>query len=154
MTKARILLIKDDPGTGAALQKVLSAEGFEVQLVRRGDEALKQAGLASYDLVITDFKLPGLSGLDLIRQLHQANPKLPIIMMTAHGTTETAIEATKLGACEYLTKPFEVDELLDRVTDALRNSRLMFEQVSMREGNANGFALLGNSRVMQEVYKS
>ena len=151
--KARILLIEDDASTGAALQKVLRAEGHEVDLVPRGDTGLDQAGRKTYDLVLTDFKLPGLSGLELIAKLHAAKPKLPIVMMTAHGTTETTIEATKLGACEYLTKPFEADELLDLVSSAVQSSRLMSDPVEMGEARAAGFAIIGNSRAMQAVYK-
>ena len=154
MPQSKILLIEDDPGTGAALEKVLASEGFRVDLVRRGDEGLQRARAARYDLVITDFKLPGLSGLELIEQLHRSAPKLPIIMMTAHGSTETAIEATKLGAHEYLTKPFEPDELLDLVTEALRNSELMFEEVGLGEPTGKTSALVGNSKTMQEVYKT
>lgn len=157
MSKARILLIEDDPSTGAAVEKVLAAEGFNVELVRRAEEGLARTRASRFDLVITDFKLPGISGLQLIEQLHAAQPKLPIIMMTAHGSTETAIEATKLGACEYLTKPFEADELLDLVTEAVRNSELMFEEVGLGTADpqtANRRALIGNSRAMQEVYKS
>jgi nitrogen regulation protein NR(I) len=152
--KARILLIEDDAGTGTALRKVLASEGFEVDLVARGDEGLDRARAERYDLVITDFKLPGLSGLELIAELHRAAPRLPMIMMTAHGTTETAIEATKLGACEYVTKPFEADQLLDVVGDVLRDSRLMREEVELGESRSNGLALLGNSRAMQGVYKT
>jgi nitrogen regulation protein NR(I) len=154
MPQSKILLIEDDPGTGAALEKVLASEGFRVDLVRRGDEGLQRARAARYDLVITDFKLPGLSGLELIEQLHASAPKLPIIMMTAHGSTETTIEATKLGAYEYLTKPFEPDELLDLVTEALRNSELMFEEVALGEPTGKTNALVGNSKAMQEVYKT
>ncbi|HWN95964.1 MAG TPA: sigma-54 dependent transcriptional regulator [Methylomirabilota bacterium] len=149
----RILLIEDDASAGAALQKVLRTENYEVDHVRRGDEGLTEARKGNYDLVLTDFKMPGLSGLELIAQLHASNPKLPIIMMTAHGTTETAIEATKLGACEYLTKPFEADELLDRVAAAVRSSQLMSEPVELAEVKERGQAIIGNSRAMQEVYK-
>ena len=148
------MLIEDDPGTGAAVQKVLTTEGFAVESVRRGEEGLQRATTSRYDLVITDFKLPGISGLDLIKQLHQSAPKLPIIMMTAHGSTETAIEATKLGAYEYLTKPFEADELLDLVAEALRNSELMFVEIGIGEPGGKSNALIGNSKTMQEVYKS
>ena len=154
MPKPRILLIEDDASTGAAVEKVLSSEGFVVDLVRRGEDGLVRARQSHYDLVVTDLKLPGISGLELIEQLHQSAPKLPIIMMTAHGNTETAIQATKLGACEYLTKPFEVDELLDRVTEAVRTSELMFEEVGIGKAAESGSALVGNSRAMQEVYKS
>ena len=128
---ARILLIEDDPSTGAALESVLTAEGYAVELVVRGNDGLARAKSAFYDLVLTDFKLPGLDGLELIRQLHERKPKLPVILMTAHGTTETAIEATKLGACEYLPKPFEADELLECVAVAVRSSRLMSEAIEM-----------------------
>jgi len=151
--RARLLLVEDDPSTGAALQKVLRAEGHEVDLVTRGDDGLARARQQNYDLVLTDFKLPGLSGLELVTQLHAAKPKLAIVMMTAHGTTDTAIEATKRGACEYLTKPFEADELLDLVSAAVRSSRLMSEPVGMGEAKTAGFALIGNSRAMQAVYK-
>jgi nitrogen regulation protein NR(I) len=150
---ARILLIEDDASAGAALQKVLVTEGYQVDHARRGDDGLAQARAGDYDLVLTDFKMPGLSGLDLIAALHASKPRLPIIMMTAHGTTETAIEATKLGACEYLTKPFEADELLDRVGAAVRNSRLMSEPVELSSPQKGGRALIGNSRAMQQLYK-
>src|SRR5690349_19341388 len=113
--KARLLLIEDDASAGPSLQKVLRAEGYAVDLITRGDEGLAAATRQEYNLVLTDLKMPGMNGLELIRQLHAARPKLPIVLMTAHGTTETAIEATKLGACEYLTKPFEADALLDLV---------------------------------------
>ncbi len=151
--KATLLLIEDDPSTGASLQKVLRAEGYEVDLATRGDIGLAQALNQSYDLVLTDLKMPGLSGIELIRRLHAGRPRLPIMMMTAHGTTETAIEATKLGACEYLVKPFEADELLDRIAAAVAGSQRMSELVRMGEAPASGSALIGRSRAMQAVYK-
>ena len=107
--KPRILLIEDDASTAASLQKVLHAEGYDVAVCARGDEGLERALRQFHDVVVTDLRLPGLGGLELVRQLHAVKPKQPIILMTAHGTTETAIEATKLGACDYLLKPFEAD---------------------------------------------
>lgn len=152
--KAKILLVEDDAGTGSALRKVLSSEGYLVDLVIRGDDGLRHAQTGVYDLVLTDFRLPGMSGLELVAQLHASKPKLPVILMTAHGTTETAIEATKLGACEYLTKPFEADQLLALVTTAVQSSRMMSEPVQLGTVPTEGFALIGNSRAMQEVYKT
>src|SRR5262249_4242343 len=93
------------------------------------------------------------SGMDLIAQLHSAKPKLPIIMMTAHGTTETAIEAMKLGACEYLVKPFEADELLDLAASAVASSRRMSESVEIGESGSAQRAIIGKSRAMQNIYK-
>ncbi len=149
----RILLVEDDLGTASALQKVLQAEGYGVDLAERGDNGLAQAKSRSFDLVLTDLKLPGISGLELAAQLRVAKPKLPIIIMTAHGTTDTAIEATKLGAYEYLTKPFEADDLLELVASAVARSRLMSEPVEMGEARSARFAIIGGSRVMQDIYK-
>jgi nitrogen regulation protein NR(I) len=153
MTRARILLIEDDRSAASALQKVLQEEGYSVSVAARGDQGLSDARQNPCDLVITDLKLPGLSGMELISQLHAVKPKLPIIMMTAHGTTETAIEAMKLGACEYLVKPFEADELLDLAASAVASSKRMSETVEIGEAGTAPRALIGNSRVMQNLYK-
>ncbi len=151
--KPRILLIEDDAGTAASLQKVLHDEGYEVDLADRGDTGLAQARHNAYSVVITDLRLPGLGGLELVAQLHAAKPKQPILLMTAHGTTETAIEATKLGAFDYLLKPFEADELLDLLAAAVASSRLMSEPVEMGEASPNRPAIIGQSRAMQAIYK-
>lgn len=149
----KILLIEDDASTATSLQKVLCAEHYVVDIASRGDLGLMQAQKEHYDLVITDLRLPGLGGLDLIAQLHTTKPKQAIILMTAHGTTETAIEATKLGACDYLLKPFEADELLDLIAVSVAGSRLMSEPVEMGDAHPNRSAIIGNSRAMQAIYK-
>ncbi len=149
----KILLIEDDAGAAAALRRVLADEGYDMACEVRGDAGLARAQADGFDTVITDLKLPGLNGLDLVRRLHAAKPRLPIILMTAHGTTETAIEATKLGAYDYLLKPFEMEELLDLVERAVGSSRLMTESVEMGEIPSAGNALIGNSRLMQNIYK-
>jgi two-component system, NtrC family, response regulator len=151
--QARILLIEDDTATASALRKVLQARDYAVEVAARGDEGLSRAVADSFDLVLTDLKLPGLGGMDLATQLRAAKPKLPIIMMTAHGTTDTAIEATKLGVYEYLVKPFEVEDLLDLVASAVTQSRLMSEPVELGEARSARFAIVGQSRVMQNLYK-
>jgi DNA-binding NtrC family response regulator len=151
--KPRILLIEDDPSTAAALQKVMMAEGYEVSVSSRGDEGLLRARSQPFDVVITDLRLPGRSGLELVAELHSTHPKLPIILMTAHGSTETVIEATKLGACDYLVKPFEADELFDLVAAAVGSSRLMSEPIALGQDQAGPSAIVGNSRAMQSIYK-
>ena len=153
MTPTNILLIEDDRSTASALEKVLSDEGYAVSVSARGDDGLNRAREHPFDLVITDLKLPGLTGLEYVAQLHAAKPKLPIIMMTAHGTTDTAIEAMKFGACEYVVKPFEADDLLDLAAAAVKNSRLMSERVGLGESRSQRRAIVGNSRVMQNIYK-
>lgn len=152
-TKPNILLVEDDTNIATGLQKVMRANGYEVTALSRGDAGLEQAIAKPFDVVVTDLKLPGLDGLELVRQLHQAKPKLPIILITAHGTTEIAIEATKWGAFDYVPKPFEVDELLDLTAKALESSRLMSEPVEMGEPASSRTAIVGKSRAMQSIYK-
>src|SRR5664280_1881925 len=151
--QSKILLIEDNPGITAALKKELQAEGYQVITAARGDEGLARAKEHPCDVVLTDLKMPGLSGLDLVAQLHAAKPKLPIIMMTAFGTTETAIEATKLGAYDYLLKPFDMGELLDLVAKAVASSRLMSEPLEMGLARSAQSAIIGDSRAMQAIYK-
>src|SRR5262249_29938413 len=95
----------------------------------------------------------GLGGLELVRELHASKPRLPIILMTAHGTTDTAIEATKSGAYDYLLKPFEMPELIELAEKAVASSRLMTEPVELGEAGSSHDALIGNSRAMQGIYK-
>jgi DNA-binding NtrC family response regulator len=149
---AKILLIEDDPGVTDTLRRVLAEEGHDVAVERRGDEGLARAGREAFNVVITDLRLPGLSGLELVRQLHAAQPRLPIILTTAFGTTETAIEATKLGAYDYLLKPFDMPPLLQLVRKAVESNRLMSEPVSLGEPGAAD-ALVGRSAAMQAIYK-
>ena len=152
-SQTEILLIEDDASIAAALRKELQAEGYQVVTATRGDEGLARAKENACDVVLTDLKMPGLSGLELIEQLHAAKPKLPIIMMTAFGTTETAIEATKLGAYDYLLKPFDMGELLDLVAKAVASSRLMSEPLEMGRARSAQSAIIGDSRAMQDIYK-
>jgi nitrogen regulation protein NR(I) len=151
--KTRILLIEDDPGITTTLQRVLASDGHEVAIERRGDGGLTRAKTEAFDVILCDVKLPGLSGLDVVKELHAARPRLPIILMTAHGTTNTAIEATKLGAFDYLLKPFEMPELLDAVGKALATSRLVSEPVSIGTPGSTRDTIIGTSRSMQEIYK-
>ena len=114
----RVLVVEDDPGVAGSLKKELEAEGYEVAVAWRGDDGLAAARQTPFDVVITDLKMPGLSGLEVVEQLHAAFPSLAIILMTAYGTPETGTEATKLGACEYVLKPFEMSDMLELVAKA------------------------------------
>ena len=149
----KVLLIEDDPGIVVSLRRVLAEEGHEVLVETRGDTGLARARDRSWDVVITDMRLPGLGGMEVIRELHAAKPRLPIILITGHGTTETAIEATKLGAYDYMLKPLEVPEFIELVGKAVTSSRLMIEPVEVGAPGTTRDALIGNSRVMQSIYK-
>ena len=105
-------------------------------------------------MVLTDLRLPGLGGLELVRQLHETQPRLPVVLMTAHGTIETAIEATKLGAYDYLQKPFEMPGLIALLHRAVEASRLMREPVTLPNAPVESrTALVGAGSAMQDVCK-
>jgi nitrogen regulation protein NR(I) len=150
---AKILLVDDDAAIVSTLRHVLSDEGYEVAFEKTGDDGLARAKAESFDVIITDLKLPGLNGLELVRELHAARPRLPILMVTAHGTTETAIEATQSGAYDYLVKPFEISELLKLIAQAMATSRLTTEPVQIGDEGQARDAIIGNSRAMQAIYK-
>jgi nitrogen regulation protein NR(I) len=150
---AKILLVEDDSAIVTTLRRVLAEEGYEVVVEQTGNGGLARAKSDEFDVVVTDLKLPGISGLELVRELHAARPRLPILMMTAHGTTETAIEATQSGAYDYLVKPFEMPELLQLVDQAIAASRLMSEPVQIGMTVHAQEAIVGSSRAMQSIYK-
>jgi DNA-binding NtrC family response regulator len=151
---AKVLLIEDDARLAGNLHDVLNDDGFKVAVCHRGDEGLRRANNEECDVVLTDLRLPGLGGLELVRQLRETQPRLPVVLMTAHGTIETAIEATKLGAYEYLQKPFEMRDLLSLLHRAAAASRLMRDPVALSDTPTESrTALVGNSRAMQDVCK-
>ena len=150
---AKILLIDDDPGIVDTLSRVLTDEGYEVMVEQRGDAGFARAAEEMFNVVVTDLKMPGLGGLDLVRELHAARPRLPIILITAFGTTQTAIEATKFGAYDYLLKPFEIPQLLELIHKAVNSNRLMSEPVTLGEPGAARDAIVGQSQAMQSIYK-
>ena len=153
LKSANILLVEDDARAAMSLEKLFKSEGYTVAVSQRGDEGFARAQSENFDVVITDLRLPGIDGLELVRRLHAAKPRLPIVLMTAFGTAETVIEATKHGAFEYLIKPFEMEDLLEVTAKAVTSSRLMSEPVDLGGTEAAGEAIIGNSRVMQEVFK-
>jgi nitrogen regulation protein NR(I) len=153
MSSAKVLLVEDDPGIRDTLQRVLASEGHEVVVEKRGDDGLTRASQTPFNVVITDLRLPGLNGLELVQQLHAARPRLPIILITAYGTTKTAIEATKLGAYDYVLKPFDIPEMLALVAKAADSNRLISEPVALGETGSARDALVGQSQAMQNIYK-
>ena len=142
---ARILLIDDDPGIADNLRRVLADEGHDVSVQRRGDDGLAAVIRGDFNTVITDLRLPGMNGLELVQRLHSVRPRLPIILVTAYGTADTAITAMKSGAYDYLLKPFDPPQLLALVRKAVECNRLMSEPVLIGEVSAGRDAIIGQS---------
>jgi nitrogen regulation protein NR(I) len=153
MASASVLLVEDDPSLAGELRRVLEGEGWRVLGAGSAEEGLALAEKEPCDVVLTDFRLPRRSGLELVQRLRAAKPRLPVIVMTAHGTTETAIEATKLGAYDYVLKPFEMPDLISLIGRALASSRMMCQPVTLGEAAAGSDTIVGRSRPMQEIYK-
>jgi nitrogen regulation protein NR(I) len=151
-----ILVVDDDAQLRHSFEKLLAAEGHTILTSPTGEGGLDLVVSKSPDLVIIDVRLPGMDGLKTFQEMHKADPKLPVIVMTAYGTTDTAIEATKMGAFDYLLKPFDIPEMLSTVEKALDAGRIMRSRIEMDpkpEAEAPD-AIIGQSKSMQEVYKS
>ncbi len=151
-----ILIVDDDPQLRTSFEKLLTAEGHTVRTAPSGEAALALVKEEIPDLVIMDVRLPGMDGLTAFRAMHELEPKLPVIIMTAFGTTDTAIEATKLGAFEYVLKPFDIPDILALIIQAMDAGRFMRSRVEMDVSPhaTQGDALIGKSKPMQEVYKA
>ncbi|MCX6955311.1 MAG: sigma-54 dependent transcriptional regulator, partial [Verrucomicrobia bacterium] len=149
----RICLIDDDAAARHGLERVIASEGYDVGSYADGTVGLKAALEEDFDCVLTDLRMPGVSGLELIDTLRAELPNLPVVLMTAHGTTETAIEATRRGAFDYILKPFEMEELLPILTRAAGAGRRGREKVALGAELPREVALVGQSRAMQAVYK-
>ena len=151
-----ILIADDDAQLRQSFEKILTAEGHTVKTASSGETAIALVKAAVPDLVIMDVRMPGMSGLEAFRAIHEIEPKLPVIIMTAFGTTETAIEATKMGAFEYVLKPFEIPDILALISQALEAGRCMRSRVELdvAPDTTAADAIIGRSKPMQEVYKA
>lgn len=149
----RLCLIDDDVSARESLERVLISEGYEVATYPDGTRGLAAALEEDFDCVLTDLRMPGISGLELVNTLRDELPNLPVVLMTAHGTTETAIEATRRGAFDYILKPFEMEELLPVLARAAAAGRRGREKVALGTEPTREIALVGQSRAMQAVYK-
>jgi len=133
MPESTILIADDDKNTLASLQEGLSKEGYKVLTAGSGTEGLELARTGNPDLVITDLMMPGMDGLVFLKTVKKINPYLPVIIITGHGSVETAVEALKEGAFDYLSKPVRLKEVLRHASRALEVQALKLENVSLRK---------------------
>jgi len=151
---AVILVIDDEKNLRWALQRGLSAEGHRVVAAATGGEGLELAAREPPDLVILDLRLPDLDGIEVLKRLRSADPRRPVIMITAHGAIETAIRAMKEGAYDYVTKPFDLDEMSVLVAKALDLRRLEGEVERLRDelDRRSGYGIIiGDSEALRKV---
>ncbi|MCG6905968.1 MAG: sigma-54 dependent transcriptional regulator [Desulfobacteraceae bacterium] len=151
-----ILIIDDDDQLRRSFEKLLTEEDYAVQTAPSGEAGVKLVDQRSPDLVILDMRLPGMNGLQTFLQIQRIEPKLPVIIMTAFGTTETAIEATKMGAYDYILKPFDIPDMLAVIQKAIEAGHFMRSPVVVDGGlqQTAREAIIGRSKPMQDVYKA
>jgi len=157
MSTARILVADDEPSIRWLLERLLQQAGHSVTVVEDGATALARAVAEPFDLAFVDVRMPGLDGLEALSQLRVEAPDTAVIVMTAHGSVRAAVEAMQRGAYDYLTKPFDNDEVRLLVGRALSAKALAREVVLLRTGIHEVWefgALVGKSARMQEVYKT
>ncbi len=150
-----VLIVDDEKNYPLVLSAVLQEEGFETYTANSGAAALEIIAHADVDLVLTDMKMPGMDGIALLERIKVLDPDLPVIMMTAHGTVERAVEAMQKGAYHYLLKPFDNERLVLFSRKAAGHYRLIRENRQLREALQSQYGLgnlIGKSRGMQEIF--
>jgi len=128
MEKKKALVIDDEQIVLESVSALLTEEGFEVDVSLHGRQGLDWAIERNYDVVLTDIRMPDIGGMKVLRDIKRINPTLPVIMITGYASVESAVQAMKLGAAEYIEKPFEPEQLLDAVSRAIGISKEAEEQ--------------------------
>jgi len=151
-----ILIIDDDDPLRRSFHKLLTEEGYQVKSAAAGEAGLDMIQKEIPDLVVLDMRLPGMNGLETFQAIQEIEPRLPVIIMTAYGTTEIAIEATRMGAFDYILKPFDIPDMLTVIQQAIDAGHFMRSPVEMDVAPDSAFqeAIIGRSNAMQEVYKA
>ncbi len=153
---SRILIVDDEPDVHYSFRRLLANQELEILSASSGEEALELLEKRKVDLVLMDVRMGGLSGLETLQRVKERHPKVPVIMMTAYGTTETAIESMKYGAYDYVQKPFDIPKLKGIIASGLSLSRTVQEMVRFPLSGRvpeKGEAIVGRSELMQELYK-
>ncbi|MBI4574427.1 MAG: sigma-54-dependent Fis family transcriptional regulator, partial [candidate division NC10 bacterium] len=154
-TRERVLIVDDEDQMRELLTKVLEKNGYLMTAAADGAAALALLEREPVDLVLTDVRMPGLDGMEALRAIKEMNPEIVVIIMTAFGSIDQAVQAVKEGAYDYINKPFKIDEILLTIKKALEERRLRHEVTALRHELHTRYHfenLIGKSRAMQEVF--
>ena len=152
---AKILIVDDDASHRQMIQVVLSDEGYEIHEAEDGETAINGVTNRFYDLILMDIRMTGISGIDALKEIKNLSPGIPVVIMTAYASVDTAVDALKAGAYDYITKPLDIDELKLLVEKALRFHLLEQENLQLKERLDDRFdfsKIIGRSRSMQDVF--
>ena len=153
--KARVLVVDDEESIREFLNIMLRKEGYDVTCVEDGQKAIDILKKKSFEMIISDLQMPHVTGLELLKFVKENYPDLLFMLITAFGTTETAVEAMKAGAYDYITKPFKLDEVRINIANALRSKTLETENRSLKKELTKEYSfqnLVGNSPAMHAIY--
>lgn len=155
LSKPSILVVDDEPSIREFLQIMLKREKMHVEIAENGRVALEKLAITPFDMVITDLQMPEVSGLELLAKVKEHDPNAIVMMITAFGSTESAVEAMKLGAYDYLSKPFKIDDVKIRIAKALEKRTLVQDNIRMREelGEKYSFSsIIGGAPSMMKIF--
>jgi len=156
MSKEKILIVDDEKSIRDFLEIMLKKEGYRVSSASGGEDAMRLFNNSSYDLVISDVRMKGMGGVELLKNIKETSPETIVLIVTAYASVDTAIDAMKAGAYDYLTKPFKIDEVKYIIKNALDRKRLETENILLKKElkSKYGFAnLIGTSPRMLEIYE-
>lgn len=153
--KSRILVVDDEESIREFLEIMLKKEGYEVTLAEDGQKAKDLLTKKTFDMIISDLQMPHVTGIELLKHVKESYPDTVFMLITAFGTTETAVEAMKMGAYDYLTKPFKIDEVRLNIQNALRSKNLEVENRSLKKELVKEYSfqsMIGNSTAMHTIF--
>lgn len=153
--KIMIHIIDDEPIIHDVLGQLLQSEGYQVEISASGEEALAKFPHQKFDLTLLDLLMPGMDGLEVLRQIKRVNPESVVIIITAYASVESALTAMKMGAYDYIQKPFKNDELLMTISRALEHRHLQLENIRLQDELKRKFSfenIIGKSQPMQNVF--
>lgn len=146
-----LLIIDDEKSIRDSLKMILEYERYEVEFAENGEQGLTKLSSQPFDLVLLDVKMAGMDGMEVLHRIRERNPGVPVVMISGHGTFETAVEATKLGAFDFLPKPLDRDKLLITIRNALQHATISEENRRLQEALEGKRKILGESAKIKEV---
>jgi len=147
-----VLIVDDEATIIESLEGILSDDGFEVMHAYNGYEALKKIEAESPDIVLLDIWMPGMDGIETLKEIKKIAPNLPVVMITGHGTIESAVDATKSGAYDFLEKPLSIDKVMVTINNALNFRKLEEENIYLRKKSIEKNSITGTSPAVQKLY--
>lgn len=149
--RSSVMVVDDEKDIRDSLEGVLSDEGFDVVVARSAEEALDKLAVTVPDLVLLDIWMPGMDGVEALKRIKERQPELPVIMISGHGTIETAVKTTKLGAYDFIEKPLSLDMVVLTVEHAIERKRLVEENLALKQSSLKNYEIIGESDVMRAL---